>query len=54
MADTAREHSDVVHWTRRQVLRDLRFYLILPALMGAPLIVTAVFFHQVPLAEAKG
>ena len=53
-APTAAEHDDVVHWTRRQVLRDLRFYLILPALMGAPLIVTAVFFHQVPLAEAKG
>ncbi len=45
--------KNVTHWTRRQVLRDLRFYLILPALMGAPLIVTAVFFHQVPLAEAK-
>lgn len=42
------------HWTRGQVLRDSRFYLIVPALMGAPLIVTAVFFHQVPLAEAKG
>ncbi|MBS0002954.1 MAG: MFS transporter [Thioalkalivibrio sp.] len=46
--------EDMNHWTRRQVLRDLRFYLILPALMGAPLIVTAIFFHQVPLAEAKG
>jgi MFS family permease len=46
--------GQIVHWTRHQVLRDLRFYLILPALMGAPLIVTAVFFHQVPLAEAKG
>ncbi|MCA1788383.1 MAG: MFS transporter [Thioalkalivibrio sp.] len=54
MAATAREDGDRIHWTRGQVLRDLRFYLILPALMGAPLIVTAVFFHQVPLAEAKG
>ncbi|MEA1053669.1 MFS transporter, partial [Lamprobacter modestohalophilus] len=41
-------------WTRTQVLRDRRFYLILPALMGAPFIATAVFFHQVPLAESKG
>ncbi|MBK5932279.1 MFS transporter [Halochromatium salexigens] len=41
-------------WTRAQVLRDRRFYLILPALMGAPFIATAVFFHQVPLAESKG
>jgi MFS family permease len=54
MAALPDDHDHVVHWTRRQVLRDLRFYLILPALMGAPLIVTAVFFHQVPLAEAKG
>jgi len=42
------------HWSRRKVLRDPRFYMVLPALMGAPFIITAVFFHQVPLAEAKG
>jgi len=53
-AANVQEGDHIIHWTRRQVLRDLRFYLILPALMGAPLIVTAVFFHQVPLAEAKG
>ncbi len=41
-------------WTRAQVLRDARFYLILPAVMGAPFIATAVFFHQVPLAASKG
>ena len=41
------------HWSRREVLRDPRFYMILPALMGAPFIITAVFFHQVPLAESK-
>lgn len=40
-------------WTRRQVLRDRRFYLILPALMGAPFVITALFFHQVPLAEEQ-
>ncbi|MGM0554390.1 MAG: MFS transporter [Pseudomonadota bacterium] len=41
------------HWSRGQVLRDPRFYLLLPALMGAPFIITAVFFHQVPLAESR-
>ncbi|MFA9459470.1 MFS transporter [Thiohalorhabdus sp. Cl-TMA] len=41
-------------WTRGQVLRDPRFYLILPAVLAAPFIVTALFFHQVHLAAAKG
>ncbi len=41
-------------WTRSQVLRDGRFYLLLPAVLGAPLVVTAMFFHQAHLAEIKG
>jgi len=41
-------------WRRGEVLRDPRFYLLLPAVLAAPLIVTALFFHQVHVAEAKG
>jgi MFS family permease len=41
-------------WTRREVLGDPRFYLLLPAVLAAPLVVTALFFHQAHLAEAKG
>jgi MFS family permease len=41
-------------WTRGDVLRDARFYRILPALLAPPVLVTALFFHQVPIAEAKG
>ncbi|MCP3906305.1 MAG: MFS transporter [Planctomycetes bacterium] len=41
-------------WSRRQVLRDLRFYLLLPAVMAPGFIVTGVFFHQVHLVETKG
>ncbi|MFP4614916.1 MAG: MFS transporter [Thiohalorhabdus sp.] len=41
-------------WTRGQVLRDPRFYLLLPAVLAAPFIATALFFHQVHLADAKG
>lgn len=41
-------------WTRSQVLRDGRFYLLLPGVLGAPLVVTAMFFHQAHLAEIKG
>jgi MFS family permease len=41
-------------WSRLQVLRDGRFYALLPTLAAAPFIVTGVLFHQVHLAEAKG
>ena len=41
-------------WTRAEVLMDARFYRILPALLGPPILITALFFHQVPIAEAKG
>lgn len=42
------------HWTRGEVLRDPRFYMLIPALMAPAFIVTGFFFHQSPLADAKG
>ena len=41
-------------WTRAQVLRDWHFYLILPAVVAPSIIITALFFHQLELAHAKG
>jgi MFS family permease len=41
-------------WTRGEVLRHWRFYLLLPAVMGPSVIGTAMFFHHLALAEAKG
>lgn len=41
-------------WRRRDVLRDPRFYLLLPAVLAPPFIITALFFHQAPLAAEKG
>lgn len=41
-------------WTRRQVLRDFRFWLAAPAIFAPPCVVTALFFHQQSLAEYKG
>lgn len=41
-------------WTRREVLRDPRFYLMLPAITAPPFIVTGLFFHQLHLIETKG
>ena len=42
-----------VSWNRSQVLKDLRFYQILPGLLASPFVVTGVFFHQIHLIETK-
>ncbi len=40
--------------TRSEVIRELRFYLILPGVMAPSIIVTAMFFHHLNVADAKG
>ena len=42
-----------VSWSRAQVLRDYRFYQLIPGLLAAPFIMTGVLFHQVHLVETK-
>ena len=46
--------SNLTSWTRSEVLQDRRFYRILPALLASPILITALFFHQAPIAQAKG
>ncbi|HCK76284.1 MAG TPA: hypothetical protein DHW07_03990 [Gammaproteobacteria bacterium] len=46
--------ANVVSWTRGQVLRDLRFYVMSPGILSSPMIVTAFFFHHLNIADAKG
>lgn len=41
------------NYTRKEVLRDPGFYLILPAAVISPFVVTAIFFHQVAIAEVQ-
>ena len=41
-------------WTRDEVLKDPRFYLLLPGLLAPAMIVTALFFNHLDLADAKG
>lgn len=48
LATTARQ------WRAGEVLRDWRFHALLAAVLAAPFILTALFFHQVPLAAEKG
>ncbi|RED99767.1 MFS transporter [Marinoscillum furvescens] len=51
---TAPEQSKTTDFTRRQVLRDPKFYLLLPAFMFLPFFITGIFIHQNLLAAAKG
>ncbi|MBT8486808.1 MAG: MFS transporter [Phycisphaerae bacterium] len=41
-------------WTRREVLRDGRFYGLLPAALAPGFIVTGIFLHQPTLVAEKG
>ena len=52
--NTATEDPDRRPWTRNDVLRDPRFYVVLPAVLAPSFIITGLFFHQAHLAEAKG
>ena len=40
--------------TRRQMLKEARFYLLAPAVFTPAFMVTGLFFHHVTLADAKG
>lgn len=50
----AEPDTHLASWTRTEVLHDPRFYHILPALLASPILITALFFHQAPIARAKG
>jgi predicted MFS family arabinose efflux permease len=41
-------------WTRAEVLRDRRFYVLLVGIEAPSLISTALFFHHLHLADVKG
>lgn len=43
-----------IHWTRGAVLRDPRFYALLPVVLAPAFIGTGIAFHQVFLVESKG
>ena len=53
-SDENENSTDTSHYTRMQVLREKRFYLMMPAVLAPSYIVTAMFFHHLTLAEHKG
>ena len=50
-ATASRATQDI---SRRQVLRDWKFYMIIPSLIFLPFFITGIFIHQSLLAEANG
>ena len=46
--------SPVKSWTRKEVLGDLKFYTILPALLAPAFIVTGIVINQSFIIESKG
>jgi MFS family permease len=51
---TSHESSKLNGWTRAQVLKDVRFYALLPSFLATSFIFTGLFFHQIHLIESKG
>ncbi len=54
VADDKRGGRVARDFSRREVLRDWRFVLLVPAAATPGFIVTIAFFHQIPLTEPKG
>lgn len=55
-SDSGRQNNEKITGghTRKQVLRDPGFYLILPAALIVPFTITAVLFHQSAFADIRG
>ncbi len=54
LAAPAFEQAAGRQWTRAEVLRDPRFYVLLVGIEAPSLIVTGLFFHHLHLADVKG
>lgn len=53
-APRAADQSYTRSWTRSEMLRDPRFYLLMPGILAPAVVLTAMFFHHLNLADAKG
>jgi len=48
------QFSSVKSWTRKEVLKDLKFYTLLPALLAPAFIITGIVINQGFIIESKG
>ena len=44
---------DIKNWTREEVLRDVKFYFLLPAVLAPGFLTTGIFINQVYIFEGK-
>ena len=44
---------EIKNWTREEVLRDLKFYFLLPAVLAPGFLTTGIFINQVYIFESK-
>jgi MFS family permease len=51
-SDSATQHAATA--MRSYLLRDPRFYLLLPGTLALPVVLTGLFLYQIPLADFKG
>ena len=47
------ETSFVKSWTRKEVLKDFKFYTILPCLLASPFVITGIVINQSFILESK-
>ncbi|WP_088329786.1 MFS transporter [Lacimicrobium sp. SS2-24] len=52
--DVQMNQSGGTHYSRRHVLKDVRFWLVLPAMLAGPFLVTAIFIQQNYVLEQRG
>jgi len=53
--DNANKNIDTTKsWTRREVLKDLKFYSIIPAMLASSFIITGIVINQTFIIESKG
>lgn len=52
--NVSERHEGRLSFTRKQAMRDPGFYLILPAAISTPFVVTALFFHQSAIGHMQG
>ena len=49
--EQSKKSKNIKNWTRQEVLKDLRFYFLLPAVLCPAFLITGIFINQIYLFE---
>ena len=47
-------NHEIKNWTRAEVIRDKKFYFLLPAVLAPAFLTTGIFINQIYIFESKG